>query len=652
MNSHRDRASALRKLLTFSLLFVSSGAAAKRFDIHGPPGSAQFGGAVAVLPNGNIVVGDFAAKNGTPVATGAVYLFDSAGNLISTLTGSSDGDYVGEYIAVLPNGNFVAISPKWHNGASQSAGAVTWIDGTHGLSGAVSAQNSLVGTHTGDSVGSNWIATLANGNFVVASPYWNGNIGAVTWVNGANGIAGAVSASNSLTGSTPGDFVGARNSRGIFPLANGNYVVGSPEWQDASGAPVGAATWVDGSQTVGGIVSASNSLIGSTSQDNVGYYVAALTNGNYVVASPSWSDGGTPSVGAATWADGGVGLVGVVSTTNSLTGTSAQDDVAFGCGCSAHPDGIAALANGNYVVVSAQWNNGTPRVGAVTWASGSTGLVGPVSAQNSLIGSEDSDRIGYNGIAALTNGNYVFASQFWNGGATQAGAVTWGNGSSGSVGVVSAQNSLIGANGDQVGIGGVVALSNGNYVAASPLWNNATGAVTLGNGATGSQGLVSTGNSLVGTSQGDEVGYPVYALKNGNYVVSSPQWAGGYGAATWADGTTGLVGTVSLLNSLSGSSYMDHVGLQGVSVFSDGNYAVNSGSVDGQKGAVTFGYGRAPQFGSITDANSVIGGVVGGGTYLVSAYDPVRYRLIVGRPDENMITVWDTDALFADGFEP
>jgi hypothetical protein len=37
---------------------------------------------------------------------------------------------------------------------------------------------------------------------------------------------------------------------------------------------------------------------------------------------------------------------------------------------------------------------------------------------------------------------------------------------------------------------------------------------------------------------------------------------------------------------------------------------------------------------------------------LVSAYDPVRHRLIVGRPSENLITIWDTDAVFADGFEP
>ncbi len=40
---------------------------------------------------------------------------------------------------------------------------------------------------------------------------------------------------------------------------------------------------------------------------------------------------------------------------------------------------------------------------------------------------------------ALTNGNYVVASENWNG---NRGAVTWGNGTSGSSGVVTTTNSL------------------------------------------------------------------------------------------------------------------------------------------------------------------------------------------------------------------
>ena len=58
-----------------------------------------------------------------------------------------------------------------------------------------------------------------------------------------------------------------------------------------------------------------------------------------------------------------------------------------------------------------------------------------------------------------------------------AGAVTWGNGTSGTTGVVSAANSLVGSTADdQVGgdywDGGVIMLTNGNYVVSIPQWDN------------------------------------------------------------------------------------------------------------------------------------------------------------------------------------
>ena len=49
-------------------------------------------------------------------------------------------------------------------------------------------------------------------------------------------------------------------------------------------------------------------------------------------------------------------------------------------------------------------------------------------------------------MTALTNGNYVVAAPHWdNGAATDAGAVTWGSGTSGVTGVVSRANSLVGS---------------------------------------------------------------------------------------------------------------------------------------------------------------------------------------------------------------
>ena len=54
----------------------------------------------------------------------------------------------------------------------------------------------------------------------VSNPSLNGR-GAVTFANGTNGITGVISASNSLVGQTVGDGIGGN----ITALSNGNYVV-------------------------------------------------------------------------------------------------------------------------------------------------------------------------------------------------------------------------------------------------------------------------------------------------------------------------------------------------------------------------------------------------------------------------------------------
>ncbi len=53
--------------------------------------------------------------------------------------------------------------------------------------------------------------------------------------------------------------------------------------------------------------------------------MTALTNGNYVVASPNWDNGPIVDAGAVTWGDGTTGITGPVTTTNSLHGTTAGD---------------------------------------------------------------------------------------------------------------------------------------------------------------------------------------------------------------------------------------------------------------------------------------------------------------------------------------
>jgi hypothetical protein len=287
---------ALRAVVLFLAIAFAIPSVAGQIDIQGPAGSVAFGTLVFVLPNGNIVVTDPNASSGV----GAVYLYDPAGNLISTLSGSSANDQVGYAgIVVVGNSNFVVNSLLWNNGPVTKAGAVTWVNGSTGLTGTVSIANSLVGTNANDMVGNFGITRLANGNYIVRSAYWNSNVGAVTWGDGNAGMSGAVSPTNSLTGTmgtgiTSGDEIGYT----VTALSNGNYVVASPYWSNGASYYAGAVTFGDGSTGVSGPVSSVNSLVGTIGDDRVDYNgVVALNNGAYVVASQYWNS----TVGAATW---------------------------------------------------------------------------------------------------------------------------------------------------------------------------------------------------------------------------------------------------------------------------------------------------------------------------------------------------------------
>ncbi len=588
----------------------------------------QFGLNITLMENGNVVVSSpydsFAANN-----AGAIHLFNTTtGALLATLTGSSTNDQVGinNGITALSNGNYVVSSTNWHNGTITNAGAVTWGNGLTGISGIVSSTNSLVGSTVNDLVGGFFgVTALTNGNYVVSSPGWdNGTIvgaGAVTWGNGLTGISGVVSSTNSLVGSVASDFVG---SGGITVLTNGNYVVFSSGWDNGTIVDAGAITWGNGATGITGTISSTNSLIGSTSGDSFGSSITALTNGNYVVSSSGWDNGTIVDAGAVTWGNGLIGISGVVSSTNSLVGSIAGDFVGNA--------GITVLTNGNYVVSSSNSDNGTiVDAGAITWGNGLTGISGVVSSTNSLVGSTAGDFVGNAGITVLINSNYVVSSPYWNNGTTvDAGAVTWGNGLTGISGAVSSTNSLVGTTAyDSVGNAGITALTNGNYVVSSPYWNNGTivsaGAATWGNGLTGISGAVSSTNSLVGSTADDFIGSIRYgdngitALTNGNYVVSSPNWDNGtivdVGAVTWGNGLTGISGAVSSTNSLVGTTVGDSVGNAGITALTNGNYVVssplwNNGTIVGA-GAATWGNGSTGIIGAVSSTNSLVGTTAG-----------------------------------------
>jgi filamentous hemagglutinin family protein len=589
--------------------------------------------------------------NGKTVNNGP---FGAAVSSANSLVGTSPTDYVGSWsITELPvNGNLVIVNAYWNG----SAGAATWMNGMTGalttgaFGGQISSLNSLVGTAANEQAGSNIIA-LTNGNYLLTDFNYGGGAGAIVFGNGASGVAGNVSATNSLLGSSSTDQIGwAGYSFGITPVPNGNYVVQSPSWNTNAGA----VTFGNGITGTVGLVSASNSLIGSTSgtgtfgpQDRVGLSPVTLlpgSNSNYVVNSYAWTQPGAAApavahVGAVTWVNGTNGNIagsaspgGAVSASNSLVGTTTNDQVgSYGI--------VPLLSNGNYVVLSPSWNNAAATAtaaGAVTWVNGTTGNIagsaspgGAVSALNSLVGTTMNDQIGSHLIMPLINGNYVVVSPYWNNtaaNAAAAGAVTFGNGTTGVVGPVSATNSLVGTMpNDAVGSGFVMPLFNGNYVVASPNWNNvaatatAAGAVTFGNGTTGVVGPVSATNSLVGTTTNDQVGsfgiVPIFdvSLLTGNYIVISPNWNNGataaaVGAVTFGSGTAGVSGAVSAANSLVGTTANDRVGSDGVTpLFINGNYVVSSPNWNGGSGAVTFGSGTTGIAGPVSSSNSLIG---------------------------------------------
>jgi hypothetical protein len=695
--------------------------------VPGPdPESRRFGSSVIVLPGGNYLVTD-PAWSPDPEAEphGAVYLYRGDGELIDRLTGGLAGDRLGAGgIVVLADGNFVVQSPHWRpSGRDTDVGAVTWGDAEAGFPGTpyASTDNSLVGSSDGDRVGANPVVPLPDGSYVVASGEWNRvgvavdagavtwcaagggtvgeisianslvgasfddrvgditvlnrpavvalgsghyvvasdrwdrgaieNAGAVTWARGDGSTVGEISPANSLVGVTTGDYVGAI----VQALANDHYIVQSPYFDHGGVGNVGAVTWGDGTATTSAEVGPANSLVGSSEYDVVGLLAAVLSNGNYVVASPVWDLGTIQNVGAVTWRDGSGPAPGIVSPANSLVGSSVDDSVGWFVTIGISALGVVPLANGNYVVASPSWDDGAVRdVGAATWGSGSGGLVGPVSAANSLIGGARDDAIAQY-IVTLPDGDYVLGSPFWS---ESRGAATWGSGSGGSTGIVDATNSLVGSTVDDlVTASGIYPLVDGDYVVGASRWNREgapfAGAVARGRGDGSSVGPIGPSNAVVGVQGNDRVGLGgVFALPDGGFLIRSGL-ASGFGAIT----RTGFPvrpgpSHVEAANSLSGRTETDRIGGLGPAVQSDGAIILYTANIaQDNAGAVTL-FGPADPFrGFIPEEDTVRSATADGGPLLQRAYLVASGTLIVGDPASNRVVRLTRSRLLRDGFE-
>jgi filamentous hemagglutinin family protein len=611
------------------------------YGYRGDYGGDQLGsGGVTVLTNGNLVI----ASPTWDKADGAVTFLSSSITALGT-SGS---------LANVTSANSLV-------GSHQST--ISWDSaGDADFSG-------------GDSIGS--ITALPNSNYVVASTSWNGTLGAVTLMDGSNGhvVVGSsgttgqtVSASNSLVGSSAGDYVGS-----VTPLTgSSNFVVASPDWDNGKGE----VTRVSGTAGLAGAVSSSNSLVGTTGYqadgylggDNVGSSIVTLANGNWIIVSPNWS----MTKGAVTFELASVTPTGNISAGNSLVGATAGTIYCTTCndggaaifgGDAVGSGGVTALPNNNFIVLSPQWNSNK---GAATFVAGATGalvdgtpaLIGTISSSNSLVGSNagivkisayndygystvglryyvGGDQIGsYGALTILPNGNFVLTDSLWN---AQAGAVTFGlssgtfGGGAAFAGIVGSTNSLIGGTagiatapanptsanwsvvgGDQVGSAGIQILASSNYLILSPQWSNTAGAVTWAGGSTAITGVVSSTNSLVGSTAGDMVGTSsayndVTVLPDGNYIIGSPGWNGNRGAVTFGTPGAPVIGVVSSANSLVGSTAGDEVGSGGVTALPNGDYVINSPSWNGGVGAATWSQGIGAVTGVISSTNSILG---------------------------------------------
>ncbi len=559
-----------------------------------------------------------------------------ASNLL--ILGPSGSQAFGTRITMLPNGNFVVTDPMWN------------LDGTHTAVGAVylyradaTLISTLRGSTTNDQIGSEGVTVLTNGNYVIkSSHYRNGaatDAGAVTFGNANTGVAGTVSSGNSLVGSSTNDLVGSEFS--VTALSNGNYVVGAPGWSRPGAASVGAATWGSGTTGVTGAVSSSNSLVGGTAGDQVGSLVVPLTNGNYVVVTERWDNAAVVDVGAVTFCSGSTGRSGVVAGGNSLIGSTTRD----GLGMSA-----LALKNGGYTVSVPNFTTGIGgSAGAVLVAPAGSGLTGTISTANALIGPHAGDKIG--NVYELANGNLmVVSAETGDGVNLRVGSATFMP-AGGITGFVTPGNSMFGVSANDAFGSRVAQLSNGNIVVASPFFSNAgkanAGAVTLMSGTSPTVGLVGSGNSLVGGSANDFVGSYLLALPNGNLVTATCGWdnpgiTANVGAVTWVSGTTGLTGLVSAANSLVGDQNGDQIGCitsgftgTGLRALSNGNYVVLSNAWHGSFGAATFGNGNSGTTGTVSAGNSWVSSIVGPSFSLMDVTPLANGNYVVQYPGYN-----------------
>ena len=118
--------------------------------------------------------------------------------------------------------------------------------------------------------------------------------------------------------------------------------------------------------------------------------------------------------------------------------------------------------------------------------------------------------------------------------------------------------------------------------------------------------------------------------------------------------------TVTASNSIIGAIAQERIGItSGWPNFlatTNGNYVFvssywsNNGTIS-HAGAVTLQRGNGPYAGIIDAKNSVLGAAINSGDSMVFDYSAARDEVVVGRPVENIVTVFRADELFKSDFQ-
>lgn len=593
-------------------------AAITAFELLDPTSAAndRFGHDVAVLGNGNIVVSD-PFDSSVVTGGGAVHLYDPVTKtVIASIYGDNAGDNLGSGglgfggVFELANNNYVIVSPL-DDGVAVDTGSVQLMNGATGVQ-----IDLLEGDLANDQLGAGGVTELANGNFLIVSPFDNEGpvnfAGSVRLMDGTTGAA----IGTAIIGDSFNDSVG---SGGVIELDNGNYVIVSSFDTEGGVLLAGSVRLIDG--TTGAQIGIT--IAGDVFFDAVGAGgVTPLTNGNYVILSILDDVGGVVDAGSMMLVNGATG----VQIGATIAGDVLSDQLGFGLS--------EALSNGNFVFGS-QFDDegGIVDAGSVRLIDGTTGLqIGATFAGNTA-----SEQAGL--VTAIDNGNYVITSPFADvGGTVDVGTVQLMNGTTGVQIGATIEGDV--AN-DQLGFGSVVGLANDNYLISSVNDDVGgvvdAGSVMLVNGATG----VQIGTTIAGDAAGDQLGLgTVVVLENNNFVLgSSLDNEGGFsdaGSARLIDGTTGM----QIGATLAGNTDGDQLGNLDIVPLANSSYVLLS-SLDDEGGVVDAGSARLVN--GVTGAQigtAIVGGAANDMDEAVVSTSSTGEVFVLGlnRSDNNALT--------------